>query len=297
MKLRDVLAGVTGGSFQLVLKFVDNSKLSIRVSEMTNLLNKIGQQISMLYPDPMGIFAAHVDKMQIVIDENDYSGNKLYLLLNNQERSRSKRKSTSLDNCYIIAPKDMVKYVLSGSYEEIKDPNTSSENGVPTVMAVHIVFPDIENIFTPSITMMLGGCSLRKKDWFFKYRFNSDIKVPDEFSNEAIKPLPITDYVREYKVNENTASKLIFFSQIKEPGIEDYIALSLDGKKDYWSKMSIGSTYMPAQKKLLILSVLSLYFEDLRDISDAFRWYMRGLPLKHCIKLVLAKKEGLYNKK
>lgn len=116
------------------------------------------------------------------------------------------------------------------------------------------------------------------------------IQVPKEFLHSKIEKLDVKKYQKKYQVNRICAERLLEFRKEKKPKFKDYMMLQTGGK-DNWSAMYLNQMIRHVENEELIIHTIKKYLSDEKAVNAAMRWYMRGLPLKYCIRKVLVDQE------
>lgn len=116
------------------------------------------------------------------------------------------------------------------------------------------------------------------------------IQVPKEFLHSKIEKLDVKKYQKKYQINRICAERLLEFRKEKKPKFKDYMMLQTGGK-DNWSAMYLNQMIRHVENEELIIHTIKKYLSDEKAVNAAMRWYMRGLPLKYCIRKVLVDQE------
>ena len=116
------------------------------------------------------------------------------------------------------------------------------------------------------------------------------IQVPKEFLHSKIEKLDVKKYQKKYQINRICAERLLEFRKEKKPKFKDYMMLQTGGK-DNWSAMYLNQMIRHVENEELIIHTIKKYLSDEKADNAAMRWYMRGLPLKYCIRKVLVDQE------
>lgn len=106
----------------------------------------------------------------------------------------------------------------------------------------------------------------------------------------SVELLDVKTYQKKYQINRICAERLLEFRKEKKPKFKDYMMLQTGGK-DNWSAMYLNQMIRHVENEELIIHTIKKYLSDEKAVNAAMRWYMRGLPLKYCIRKVLVDQE------
>lgn len=116
------------------------------------------------------------------------------------------------------------------------------------------------------------------------------ITVPDDFKNEAIPSLSIKEYCEQYQVTSTCASGIRKF-EASGKNFKSYLLLKTGGidawsrkKKEVLLDILVSSRGFTQEKAALVWETISKHMDSEKMRLSCLRWYLRGLPLYHCIR-------------
>lgn len=120
------------------------------------------------------------------------------------------------------------------------------------------------------------------------------IEIPSDFIDQKLSITSVSQYAEDYQVNPDCAKAILTFAKSPRITFKTYAAIKTGGI-DYWSRKTrkAMSEYLSNADQLW--EILSSYFPEEKEALTAMRWYMRGLPVKDCIRKVLVDQEISYN--
>ena len=120
------------------------------------------------------------------------------------------------------------------------------------------------------------------------------IEIPSDFIDQKLSITSVSQYAEDYQVNPDCAKAILTFAKSLRITFKTYAAIKTGGI-DYWSRKTrkAMSEYLSNADQLW--EILSSYFPEEKEALTAMRWYMRGLPVKDCIRKVLVDQEISYN--
>lgn len=119
---------------------------------------------------------------------------------------------------------------------------------------------------------------------------SKEICIPEEFQGERIELLPIQEYCKKYNVN-NTCAAAIRNFEMSRKRFKDYIGLKTGGM-DFWSRKKqeelcdilATDRGFTEEKVDLMCYIITKHLSSEKTRISCLKWYLRGLPLYHCIR-------------
>ena len=104
----------------------------------------------------------------------------------------------------------------------------------------------------------------------------------------------VSQYAEDYQVNPECAKAILTFAKASRITFKTYAAIKTGGI-DYWSRKTRKAMSEYLNNADQLWEILQSYFPEEKEALTAMRWYMRGLPVKDCIRKVLVDQEISYN--
>lgn len=120
------------------------------------------------------------------------------------------------------------------------------------------------------------------------------IEIPSDFVDQKLSITSVSQYAEDYQVNPDCARAILAFAKSSRITFKSYAAIKTGGI-DYWSRKTRKAMSEYLNNADQLWEILSSYFPGEKEVLTAMRWYMRGLPVKDCIRKVLVDQEISYN--
>mgnify|MGYP000003494861 CR=1 FL=1 len=116
------------------------------------------------------------------------------------------------------------------------------------------------------------------------------ITIPDDLRDEQIPILPIKEYCQRYQVTNTCASGIRNF-EASGKNFKSYLLLKTGGidawsrkKKEMLLDILVSDRGYTKEKASLVWEIICNHISSEKMQVSCLRWYLRGLPLYHCIR-------------
>ena len=121
-----------------------------------------------------------------------------------------------------------------------------------------------------------------------------DVKNLTVYSDSTYVIKTMNGQFSKKKNNPDCAKAILTFAKSPRITFKTYAAIKTGGI-DYWSRKTRKAMSEYLNNADQLWEILSSYFPEEKGALTAMRWYMRGLPVKDCIRKVLVDQEISYN--